>query len=75
VKKKGWPLRRPPRDPLMEFFEKYKSQNVGPTRARLAELITIFESERHAMTIRELEELRAEIDELTERLRAERERL
>jgi hypothetical protein len=59
----------------MEFFEKYKSQNVGPTRARLAELITIFESERHAMTIRELEELRSEIDELTERLRVERERI
>jgi hypothetical protein len=59
----------------MEFFEKYKSQNVGPTRARLAELISIFESERHAMTIRELEDLRAEIDELTDRLRLERERL
>ena len=59
----------------MEFFEKYKSQNVGPTRARLAELITIFESERHSMTIRELEDLRAEIDQLTERLRAERETL
>ena len=59
----------------MEFFEKYKSQNVGPTRGRLAELITIFESERHSMTIRELEDLRAEIDQLTERLRAERETL
>jgi hypothetical protein len=59
----------------MEFFEKYKSQNVGPTRARLAELIAIFESERHAMTIRELDDLRNEIDELTERLRGERETL
>jgi hypothetical protein len=59
----------------MEFFEKYKSQNVGPTRARLAELIAIFESERHAMTIRELDDLRTEIDELTERLRGERETL
>ena len=59
----------------MEFFEKYKSENVGPTRARLAELITIFESERHGMTIRELEELRTEIDELTDRLRVEREQM
>jgi hypothetical protein len=59
----------------MEFFEKYKSQNVGPTRARLAELIAIFESERDSMTIRELDDLRVEIDELTDRLRAEREHL
>jgi hypothetical protein len=58
----------------MEFFEKYRLQNVGTTRARLAELITIFENERQDMTIRELEELRAEIDELTEKLRLERER-
>jgi polyhydroxyalkanoate synthesis regulator phasin len=57
----------------MNFFEKYRLENVGPTRARLAELISIFESERETMTIRELEELREEIDELTERLRAERE--
>lgn len=59
----------------MEFFEKYRLQNVGTTRARLAELITIFENERQDMTIRELEDLRAEIDELTEKLRLEREEL
>jgi len=59
----------------MEFFEKYRLQNVGTTRARLAELITIFENERQEMTIRELEDLRAEIDELTEKLRLEREGL
>ena len=57
----------------MEFFQKYRLQNVGPTRSRLAELITIFETERHTMTIRELGELREEIDMLTERLRDERE--
>jgi hypothetical protein len=57
----------------VEFFQKYRLQNVGATRARLAELIAIFEAERHAMTIRELEELREEIDLLTERLRVERE--
>ncbi|MGH3071750.1 MAG: hypothetical protein ACRDNB_05680 [Gaiellaceae bacterium] len=57
----------------MEFFQKYRLQNVGATRSRLAELIAIFEHERHAMTIRELEELREEIDMLTERLRVERE--
>lgn len=56
----------------MDFFEKYKLQDVGPTRARIAELIAIFESERESMTIRELEELRAEIELLTERLVAER---
>lgn len=56
----------------MEFFEKYRLQNVGTTRARLAELITIFENERHALTIRELEDLRDEMDALTEKLRAER---
>ena len=56
----------------MDFFEKYRLENVGPTRARLAELIAIFEAEREAMTIRELEELREEIDLLTERLQAER---
>ena len=59
----------------MEFFEKYRLQNVGTTRARLAELITIFDSERHAMTIRELETLREEMDELTEKLRVERDGL
>jgi hypothetical protein len=59
--------------PRMNFFEKYRLENVGPTRARLAELIAIFDSERESMTIRELEELREEIDELTERLRLERE--
>ena len=58
--------------PHVEFFQKYRLQNVGATRSRLAELITIFELERHAMTIRELEELREEIDMLTERLRNER---
>lgn len=56
----------------VEFFEKYRLQNVGTTRARLAELIAIFESERHELTIRELGELRDEMDELTEKLRAER---
>jgi hypothetical protein len=56
----------------MEFFEKYRLQNVGTTRARLAELISIFESERQSLTIRELEELRAEMDQLTEKLRVER---
>ena len=56
----------------MEFFEKYRLQNVGSTRARLAELITIFEKERHVLTIRELHDLRDEMDELTERLRAGR---
>ena len=59
----------------MEFFEKYKSQDVGPIRARMAELIAIFDSERQEMTIRELEELREEMDQLTEKLRAEREDL
>jgi hypothetical protein len=57
----------------VEFFQKYRLQNVGATRSRLAELIAIFEMERHAMTIRELEELREEIDMLTDRLRNERE--
>ena len=56
----------------MEFFEKYRLQNVGTTRARLAELISIFDSERHRLTIRELGELRDEMDRLTEKLRAER---
>lgn len=53
----------------MEFFEKYRLQNVGTTRARLAELITLFENERQTLTIRELEDLRNEMDELTEKLR------
>ena len=56
----------------MDFFEKYRLENVGPTRARLAELISIFEAERETMTIRELDELREEIELLTERLLAER---
>ena len=56
----------------VEFFEKYRLQNVGTTRARLAELISIFETERHALTIRELHDLRDEMDELTEKLRAGR---
>jgi hypothetical protein len=56
----------------MNFFEKYRLHDVGPTRARLAELISIFESERERMTIRELEELRDEIETLTARLVAER---
>ena len=55
----------------MEFFEKYKSQDVGPTRARLAELIALFDANRHEMTIRELDELRREMDELTAQLREE----
>ena len=55
----------------MEFFEKYRLQNVGTTRARLAELITIFENERAELTIGELEDLRDELDALTARLRAE----
>ena len=59
----------------MEFFEKYRLQNVGTTRARLAELITIFETERQTMTIRELEDLRLEMDQLTEKLRLERDGL
>lgn len=54
----------------MEFFEKYRLQNVGTTRARLAELISIFDAERHTLTIRELHDLRDEMDELTEKLRA-----
>jgi hypothetical protein len=56
----------------MAFFEKYRSQDVGPTRARLAELIALFEARRDTMTIHELEELRAEMDRLTEALRVER---
>lgn len=56
----------------MNFFEKYRLQDVGPTRARLAELIAIFETEREKMTIRELQQLREEIDQLTEKLRADR---
>jgi hypothetical protein len=56
----------------VEFFEKYRLQNVGTTRARLAELITIFEAERQSMTMRELQDLRVEMDELTEKLRLER---
>jgi hypothetical protein len=59
----------------MNFFEKYRLQDVGPTRARVAELISIFEAERESMTIRELQELTDEIAELTERLRAERDDL
>jgi hypothetical protein len=59
----------------MNFFEKYRLQDVGPTRARVAELISIFEAERESMTIRELQELTDEIAELTERLRAERDEL
>lgn len=56
----------------MNFFEKYRLQDVGPTRARLAELIAIFETEREKMTIRELQALREEIHQLTEKLRADR---
>jgi hypothetical protein len=59
----------------MEFFEKYRLQNVGTTRARLAELISIFENERQEMTISELEDLREEMDALTDKLREEREEL
>jgi len=54
----------------VEFFEKYRLQNVGATRARLAELITIFENERQELTIRELHDLRDEMDRLTARLQA-----
>ena len=59
----------------MEFFEKYRLQNVGTTRARLAELITVFETQRQSLTIRELHDLREEIDVLTEKLRVERDGL
>ena len=59
----------------MEFFEKYRLQNVGTTRARLAELISIFETKRQSMTIAELEDLREEMDTLTEKLRDERDEL
>jgi hypothetical protein len=59
----------------VEFFEKYRLQNVGTTRAQLPELIAIFEKERQELTIRELRELRDEMDELTEKLRAERDGL
>jgi len=59
----------------VDFFEKYRLQDVGPTRARIAELIAMFEAERHQMTVRELEELREEIEQLTGRLRGEREQL
>lgn len=57
----------------VNFFEKYRLQDVGPTRARLAELIAIFETDRESMTIRELQELTEEIAALTDRLRSERE--
>lgn len=56
----------------MEFFEKYRSHDVGPTRARLAELISSFEEARKEMTIEELDALRTELDELTAQLRADR---
>lgn len=55
----------------VEFFEKYRLQNVGATRTRLAELITRFETERQTLSIPELEDMRNEMDELTEKLRAE----
>ena len=57
---------------MNNFFEKYRLQDVGPTRARLAELISIFETDRETMTIRELNDLRDEIEELTERIRLNR---
>jgi hypothetical protein len=56
----------------MEFFEKYRYQDVGPTRTRLAELIASFEEARKEMTVEELEALREELDELTDRLKDER---
>ena len=56
----------------MEFFEKYRSQDVGPTRMRLAELIASFEEARKEMTVEELGRLREELEELTDRLRNER---
>ena len=71
----GGALRSLPTFRPMEFFEKYRLQNVGTTRARLAELIATFESERENMTIRELEDLREEMDDLTEQLRVERDGL
>jgi hypothetical protein len=71
----GWKLELRAEGCGVEFFEKYRLQNVGTTRARLAELITVFENERHALTIRELNDLRDEMDELTEKLRAERDEL
>ena len=56
----------------MEFFEKYRLQNVGATRARLAELITIFENERQELTIRELHDLRDETGPALDRETARR---
>jgi hypothetical protein len=55
----------------LDFFWKYRLEDVGPTRARLAELIGIFDARRHELTTRELEELRTEIETLTERVRDE----
>jgi hypothetical protein len=56
----------------MEFFEKYRSHDVGPTRTRVAELIASFEEARKEMSIEELHALRQELEELTEQLRHER---
>jgi hypothetical protein len=59
----------------VNFFEKYRLQDVGPTRARLAELIAVFDADRETMTIRELQDLTEEIEALTERMRVERDEL
>lgn len=55
----------------MDLFQKYKLDDVGPTRSRLAELISIFEERRKTMSIEELGSLREEIELLTARLSAE----
>ena len=57
----------------MDLFQKYRLEDVGPTRARLAELISTFEAERKTLSIEELGQLRAEIELLTARLSTERE--
>jgi len=59
----------------VDFFEKYRLQDVGPTRARLAELISIFDAQRHELTVAELDDLREEMETLMARLREERENL
>lgn len=56
----------------MDLFQKYRLEDVGPTRARLAELISTFETQRKSMSIDELTRLRDEIETLTARLSAER---
>lgn len=58
----------------MDFFDKYRLQDVGPTRARLAELISIFDAQHHEMTVAELDDLREEMERLMAQLQEERER-